>query len=70
MKLKYDLVNEWIARNNPNGLFKLAHKSELSTGLIDRVRRGYVPKLNTIKKLCEALGISESEIVIAEDSAS
>lgn len=70
MKLRYELVNNWIGRNNPNGLYKLAHKSELSTGLIDKVRRGHVPKPNTIKKLCDALEIKESDFVLnSEESA-
>lgn len=71
MSVKREIIDNWIARNNPNGLFKLAERSGLSTGSIANARNGKgLKKLISIKKLCRALGVTEAELIQNEDEAS
>jgi DNA-binding Xre family transcriptional regulator len=71
MKLKREVIDNWIAEHNPNGLFKLANKSGLSTGSITnaRLNKG-LKKPMTIRKLCKALGVSKEDLVLEEGEAS
>lgn len=71
MRVKREIIDNWIARHNPNGLFKLAERSGLSTGLIGNARLGKgAKKLVTIKKLCRALGVTENDLILDENEAS
>lgn len=57
------IIDEWISRNCPNGLLRLAERSSVSADTIIKVRLGYVPrKSGTRARLCKALGVAESEL--------
>lgn len=57
------IIDEWIDRNGPDGLLKLAQKSGVSSSTISRARLGVVPKkASTRIRLAKALERSEQEV--------
>jgi transcriptional regulator with XRE-family HTH domain len=55
------IIDEWIDRNGPDGLLKLAQKSGVSSSTITRARLGVRPKkASTRIRLAEALGRNEA----------
>lgn len=57
-------IDDWIRRNGPDGLAKLALKARLSTSLLSKIRGGKVPKPLSQTLLAAALECSEDEVFV------
>ena len=66
------LLNEWIQKNGPDGISKLAVESGVSASTISKIRCGSVfPKKQiTIDKLCRAMKVTEGELFPAKGKRS
>lgn len=56
-----EILDEWLERNGPDGISRLAIESGVSASTISKARFGIsVPKkLSTRNKICAVLGVSE-----------
>ena len=56
-------IDEWIDRNGPDGLVKLAQAAGVSYSLMSKVRNGLVPKKGSSRlRICQALSKIEDVI--------
>jgi transcriptional regulator with XRE-family HTH domain len=56
-------LDRWIEEHGPDGISKLAIRSEVSASTISKVRTGFVPaKTATRRALAEAIGIEEDTL--------
>lgn len=58
------LLDEWLRRNGPDGVTKLAYESGVSASTISKARFGIsVPKKeSTRNKICSVLDVTEDEL--------
>lgn len=57
------IIDAWVSKHKPDGVSKLAEKSNVSTSMISKVRCGRVPvKALTRKALAKALSTSETAL--------
>jgi len=62
-RVALERLDQWISRNRPDGVSKLAVKSEVSASTIWSIRRGLVPAKDiTRKALAGAIGVSEDDL--------
>jgi len=61
--VRKELMNEWIAKNRPDGIRKLAEATAIPTSSLQKIRAGR-EVLNPLmrKSLAEVLGAKESEL--------
>jgi lambda repressor-like predicted transcriptional regulator len=56
-------IDDWIAKNGPNGLAKLSIESGIPLSSLAKIRSGWVPvKKWTRIALAEKLGVTEDEL--------
>jgi transcriptional regulator with XRE-family HTH domain len=67
-----EILDNWIGKNSPDGISRLALKSKVSSSLISKVRNGLIPKKEgTRTALARALGVTEAELFpLARERAS
>lgn len=59
-------IDVWV-RQHENGAAKLSVGADVSVGLVDKIRRGHIPKQSSIAKICAFLGLDPNEYVIHKD---
>ena len=65
LKVNRAPIDEWVDRNGPDGLVKLAQKAEISSSTMNKVRAGLVPKKRSTRiKICRALQKKEADVFI------
>lgn len=50
-------MNHWLELNGPNAVAKLSSGANVSTSTINKVRKGYCPRLSKLRDLCEHMGL-------------
>ena len=56
-------IDQWVGQNRPDGISKLAVKSQVSASHIQSIRRGLVPSKEVTRQLlCRAIGVSENDL--------
>jgi hypothetical protein len=56
-------IDEWVDKNGPDGLVKLAQKAGVSYSLLNKARNGLVPKKTCSRlKISKALGLKEEQV--------
>lgn len=63
-RVNREILDQWLDKNGPDGISKLAVESGVSSSLIAKVRQFKIApkKQSTRDKLCEALGVSEEAL--------
>lgn len=57
------LIDNWVDRNGPDGLVKLAQAAGVSSSLMSKVRIGRVPKQAATRiRICKALRTEEDTL--------
>jgi len=58
------LLDEWIGRNGPDGISRLAVESNVSASTITKARCGSVipKKESTLQRICEVIGVKIDEL--------
>jgi hypothetical protein len=64
MKVKREIIDDWIKAAYPNGIYKLSEASRIPVYSLSKIRLGtFVPKNpHRRKDLADALGVTESEL--------
>lgn len=58
-----NIIDAWVKRHKPDGVTKLAERSNVSTSMISKVRCGRVPsKALTRKALAKAVAATEDDL--------
>jgi transcriptional regulator with XRE-family HTH domain len=64
------LIREWIEKNEPQGIAKLAGKTEISVGTIHKILNGHEPGLDIARRLANEIGVSLDELAASDEAAS
>ncbi len=61
--MNFKIIRDWIDQNGPQGMEKLAVQAGISIATVIKVARGHVPRLEIIRKLAKAVGVTLDELL-------
>lgn len=66
--MNHRIIKEWIGKNEPQGVAKLAAKAEVSVGTIFKILKdGHEPGLDIVRKIAKAMDVTLAELISPEE---